>query len=438
MRALRSSSRVAVNACAASAEEASAVGTLIASNIHAGVAQQGFDRGGVAFAVGIDHDVDRVLARPAFRQQFVQRFDGGGRQRRQGAAQPQQAVVREHADAAAVAEDRQPPSREAAHGPQRFRGGEQFVQRIDLQQAGAPERRGVHGIVRRQGAHADLVDAQRRCDACRTHDDNGFRACGGACGAHELARIADVVDREQDRAGVAIGGEVVEQVGEIDVLRIAQRDHGGEAELPRRAPFHQRRGVALDCDTSARSPGCGMCAAMLALSLRGAITPRQCGPRMRRPCWRAARSTCTASAPSPASRPAVMITAAPTPARRLRPRARHQLRRRGDHDQVGHPIQLRQFPDRRDAVDHRMARIHQPSRPANPPSRRLRITARRRNAAAGCRRRSPPSGAGTESSRMYSSPANPANGHAGPSYAPRIEQIRRRPAHPGWAGVAGR
>src|SRR3546814_7801899 len=49
----------------------------------------------------------------------------------------------------------------------------------------------------------------------------------------ELARVAHVFDVQQDRAGVAVDGEMVEQVGEVDVERVADRNHRREPDVAR-------------------------------------------------------------------------------------------------------------------------------------------------------------------------------------------------------------
>ncbi|KAG1239561.1 hypothetical protein G6F68_018515 [Rhizopus microsporus] len=69
------------------------------------VGQQRFDGRGVAVTVGIDHDVDRIAARPALRQHRVELLDGAVGQVGQRAPQCDQLVHREAADTAAVAED---------------------------------------------------------------------------------------------------------------------------------------------------------------------------------------------------------------------------------------------------------------------------------------------------------------------------------------------
>ncbi len=146
--------------------------------------------------------------------------------------------------------------------------------------------------------------------------------------------------------------------------------------------------MALDSEINARSPACGQCAAMLALSRAcGAITPRQCGPRMRMPLARAAASMRAAGEPGPRPKPAVRMIAAATPA----PRgdgddARHDARRRGDHHQVRHPRQIGQPRHRAYAVDLAVARAHPADLPGkNPPRADCAPPPARPSDRAGCR-----------------------------------------------------
>src|SRR3546814_5268463 len=55
----------------------------------------------------------------------------------------------------------------------------------------------------------------------------------------ELARVAHVFDVQQDRAGVAVDGEMVEQVGEVDVERVADRNHRREPDVARARPLQR-------------------------------------------------------------------------------------------------------------------------------------------------------------------------------------------------------
>ena len=73
-----------------------------------------------------------------------------------------------------------------------------------------------------------------------------------------LRASADRFDVEQDRAGAAVGGEIVEAVAEIDVDHVAERHEPREADPALRRPFEKPAATAPDCEISARSPGTGV------------------------------------------------------------------------------------------------------------------------------------------------------------------------------------
>ena len=77
--------------------------------------------------------------------------------------------------------------------------------------------------------------------AARSHHHHRLAAGGGARRGQELARVAHALEIQQDRAGVAVGGEPVQQVAEIDVDGVAQRDHRGKAQPARARPLDHRR-----------------------------------------------------------------------------------------------------------------------------------------------------------------------------------------------------
>ncbi|MNM80697.1 hypothetical protein D3C81_926700 [compost metagenome] len=207
------------------------------------IGQQRFDGRGISPAIGIDHDVHRVVARPAFRQHLVQLRDGGRRQIRERAAQRLQLVHRQTTHTTTIAENGQTSARERPQASQRFGGGEQLVQCVDAQQAGTIERRAVDrvgsGQCLRMRARAFTIGLGL-ATGLDHHHRLGTRR--GTCGGHELARVADLVDVQQDRAGAVVGSEVIEQVAEIHVQRIAQRHHARETNRTRHAPLHQGGG----------------------------------------------------------------------------------------------------------------------------------------------------------------------------------------------------
>ena len=122
------------------------------------------------------------------------------RQRREGAAEVDQAVDREHADAAAVGQDGEALARKGLLPTERLGGGEELVEVEDAQEPGAAKggvvdriRAGERAGMRRCGARALRVPAG-------LDDDHRFGARRGARRRHELAGVVDRLDVEQDRA----------------------------------------------------------------------------------------------------------------------------------------------------------------------------------------------------------------------------------------------
>ena len=74
------------------------------------VGQQRFERRGVARGIGVADDVDGVRFRPRRRQHRIECLAGRRRDVRGNAAQLDQPVNRQHANAAAIGEDRKPLS----------------------------------------------------------------------------------------------------------------------------------------------------------------------------------------------------------------------------------------------------------------------------------------------------------------------------------------
>ena len=122
-----------------------------------------------------------------------------------------------------------------------------------------------------------------RMTAGLDHDD---RLCprGGPRRRHELARVLDRLDVEENGACAAVEGEIVEQVAEIDVDPVAERDDRREADRARAAHSTRPAAMAPDCEISARSPAPWHAGGEAALSFApGTRTPRQLGPTSRRP-----------------------------------------------------------------------------------------------------------------------------------------------------------
>ncbi len=200
------------------------------------------ERARIARRVRVADDVQRVRARPGARQARVERGDELGFERGERAAGAGQRIGREHAEAAAVGDDQQALARGArARMAQGFDRLEELVDAVHTQQAGAS-----HGGVE------DVVTARDRTSVRR----RGLRAGGVAAGLdqhdglvtgdgtrrrQELTRRHHGFDVEQDRARVVLMAEVVDQIAEVDVERVAQRNEMREADAARIGPVEHRR-----------------------------------------------------------------------------------------------------------------------------------------------------------------------------------------------------
>ena len=165
---------------------------------------------------------------------------------------------------------------------------------------GAAERRVVDGV--RAGERAGMGGGRLRAlrHAAGLHHDDRLHARRGTRGRHELARVLDGFDVEQNRTGLVIHREIVEQIGNIDIDLVADRDDAGEADAALRGPIdHAGRDRArLRNQREISAPG--MCAAKLALRLTpGIMMPRQFGPISRMPYLRAAAIAASCRDPGP-------------------------------------------------------------------------------------------------------------------------------------------
>jgi hypothetical protein len=72
------------------------------------------------------------------------------------------------------------------------------------------------------------------------HHDHGLQPSGRTQSAHEVARVADSLDIKEDALRLAVQGEVVEDIPEVDIRRRAERDHRGETDPPTLGPIDHR------------------------------------------------------------------------------------------------------------------------------------------------------------------------------------------------------
>ena len=71
----------------------------------------------------------------------------------------------------------------------------------------------------------------RRRAAAAFDDQNGFITRGATGGGDKTPRIAEMLQIEQNGAGLAITGEKIEQVVDVDIKTIAQRNKVREAHF---------------------------------------------------------------------------------------------------------------------------------------------------------------------------------------------------------------
>ena len=148
-------------------DEASAVGTLSTSTASfAGSAKQSFERYRISRGIGIADNVDGIGPRPGRRQRRIEPSAGVRRNLGERAAEIDQAIDGEHADPAAIGQDRETIAGKRLKPPERFGGVEQFVEIEHPQQSGATK-----------GGVIDRVRSRERAGVSR--GGRGALRCGG-------------------------------------------------------------------------------------------------------------------------------------------------------------------------------------------------------------------------------------------------------------------
>ena len=72
-------------------------------------------------------------------------------------------------------------------------------------------------------------------------DDNRLLVRDGAGRGHELSGFVDRLDVQDDRVGVGVGGEVVDQIAHADFQHVADRHEVREADIFLNGPIERRR-----------------------------------------------------------------------------------------------------------------------------------------------------------------------------------------------------
>ena len=117
----------------------------------------------------------------------------------------------------------------------------------------------------------------------RFHHDHRFKAGSGACGRHELSCVPDSLHIEEDRTRLFVQREIIEQICDIDIELVADRNDARKSDGSLRAPIYHR-----GCDRTGlrnqrqRTTASADDVAKLAFNATpGNMTPRQFGPTMR-------------------------------------------------------------------------------------------------------------------------------------------------------------
>ena len=203
--------------------------------------QERFQGLGIALAGRVADDVDRVRPRPVGGQETVQRLDRLGRKVRKPTAEGLQRIDGHDAGAAAIGDDGQPVAANANAGGERRRRLEHFFQFRDPQEPRPRKGRVIDDVGAGQRAGMAVGGFRAGGRAAGFDDDDRLGTRRGARGRHELLRVSDVLHIKEDRSRCPVGRQIIEQIAEIDVAHIPQRDDMGKADAPFRGPIEHGR-----------------------------------------------------------------------------------------------------------------------------------------------------------------------------------------------------
>jgi hypothetical protein len=148
---------------------------------------------------------------------------------------------------------------------QQFGAIEQLTEVEDTQEPGSSKRRVVHGIRTCKGACMGRGGFCPLRHAAGFHDDDRLEARSRACGRHEFSCVRDGLYIEEDRTRLVVQREIVQQIGNVDIELVADRnnpriadrsfgapiDHGGrdrarlgdQRQRPRRRMARRKAGI---------------------------------------------------------------------------------------------------------------------------------------------------------------------------------------------------
>ena len=333
-----------------------------------GIGEQGRQRGAEPLRIRIAHDINGIGAGPGGGPEGVERRESGGRELRQLAAEINEIIHSEHADAAPIGENGQPVARERRHPAQRLGRLEQLVDIAHPQQARAAEGGVIDRIRPRHGARMSRRRLGRARVAPGLDDDDRLDPRSRPRRRHEALGVPDGLHIEQDRPRGAIEREPVEQRGEIHIRHVADGDQPGKADAPPRRKGRQR---------SRHRPRLGddrQIALARGIGRETGVEPahRRQHPQTIGPHHANARARCNLpQLQSQRSLPMGGIggndDSRLNPARRrLLHQLRHRLARGGDDEEIGRLRQVRHAGEAGAVVDQGVARVDEMDRPGQP------------------------------------------------------------------------
>ena len=196
---------------------------------------------GIFVRTGIAEHVERIAVRPRGGEDLVEFLDGLRVRLGQVDMQVLDAVGGQDTGTAAIGDDGETLAGSAGRGRQDLGGGEELAEGLDAHGAGPFERGVEHTVRTDQGTGMGRGRLGPGGVSAGLQHDDRLGEGRDLEGRDELAGIADALDIKENRPGLGVVGQKVEHVAEIDVGRVAEREHRGKTEIVRRGPVGDGR-----------------------------------------------------------------------------------------------------------------------------------------------------------------------------------------------------
>ena len=207
--------------------------------IDTGIFEHRCHRMRIARGVGIADDVDRIGTTPGARQHLVESRHRFRRDLGETSALIDDEIGGKHTDTAAIGQDAEAVAENGAPFGACRQGLDRFEKILDAQfaqHACATEGSMIDRIGTGQGACMGSRCPGTGFMPARLDDDDRLQARRLPPCRHELARVGNGFDVEQDALCLRIGRQKIEHVAEIDIGHAAQRGDGGKADAAARRP----------------------------------------------------------------------------------------------------------------------------------------------------------------------------------------------------------